>query len=551
VVRALEQGFSRANVMHLLNGVTKVVSTLEDSVKAIGNKVQTQGHAMENLGVSIDRLQKSTTAAVPAPERRRFRGFVDSDGDYSDYEELKDICGMTLAGGAPLLQDAQQRLVATGKKVTELQRGTLKMLSIRRRVKARYFSHIGGATISNHVLPYGDADWEMLMEETMADLKVDAPAAYDFLTSDISPPAKRVPKNKGKNKGKEKARRKAKRAGTSSHSVDNSSSSGSSSGSDKEAEKTNNAAGAKKAATSKAADGSKAVEPDLTVRAYQPMTQSIAHVLEAIKKRVIPVWFSTVGSRRKTMAKATAANWLENMNNMPDDEDEITEQQRNAPVRPRFICSDDGHGALLAAVKEMFTHLGVADRIRMPSGLGDHENVHTTTGHVALAAMFVRAELEQIAEGIRRKRRGKDNGWYDRWRWELLTVHPLMPTTTEPWRGFVVNDVNSPTRCEFEHPPVPINSVRTRTVRERPTPTGVVPGPRARRGAVTGTRASSGGVRVGGAGATGQAGGGSGATDAAVGDPVLSSVHVVGPAEASDAVGAAGGGDAVGVAESS
>jgi len=549
-LQTLEQGFSGADIMQMLNGVTKVVGSLADSIKAIGNKVQTQGHAMETLGVSINRLEKSTADAVAAPERRRFKGFVDSDGDYSDYEELKNICGTTLKDGAPLLQDAQQRLAETGNTITELQHGTLKMLAIRRRVKSRYFAHIGGAVISNDVLPDGDADWEMLMEETMAHLKVDAPAAYDYLTSDISPPTKRQPKTKGKGKGKGKTKRKAKRAGSGSHSVGNSSSSGSSSSSDQEANGTKTAAVASTAGRRKAANGSKGAEDDSTVRAYQPMTQSIAHVLEAIKKRVVPMWFETVGSHRKTMAKATAKNWLENMNEMPEDEDEVTEEQRNAPVRPRFICADAGHDGLLAAVKEMFTHLGVADRIRLPTGVGNKENVHTTTGHVSLVAMFVRAELEQIAAGIRRKRRGKDNGWYDRWRWELLTVHPLMPTTTAPWRGFVVNDVNAPTRCDFEHPPVPINSVRTRTVRERPTPTDSVPGAQVARGTVTGTVASSGGVGVGGAGATGAAGDASGATEGAAGDPMLSPAHAFGLTQASDSIGAPGVAEAVGATAS-
>jgi len=32
-----------------------------------------------------------------------------------------------------------------------------------------------------------------------------------------------------------------------------------------------------------------------------------------------------------------------------------------------------------------------------------------------MATTFVRSELEEIASGIRRKRRGSDSGWYDSW----------------------------------------------------------------------------------------------------------------------------------------
>ena len=384
---------------------------------------------------------------------------------------------MTLTGGAPLLSDAHTRLAAMGKVVSAKQKGTLKMLSIRRRVKASDFGHVGGGTITNDVVPDTDADWDLLMEETMSDLDIDAPEANDFLTYDISSAAKRkrAARSKGRGeavgKGKGKARRKAKsmcaRDGRNSGS-DSSSGLESSSCPDDEVGATKKVGVATASDEAKKSGGSNG-HP--IIQAYQLMTLSISHVLEAIKKRIVPVWFVTVGSSVKTMGQEAATTWLENMNKLSEDEDEITEEQRNAPVRPRFICSDDGHDGILAAVKEIFVHLGVGDRIRLPVGLGNQENACTTTGHVALAATFVRAELEKIAAGVRRKSRGKENGWYDRWRWDVITVHPLMPTTTEPWRGLIITDTNSPTRCDFDHPPVPVNAMRTRTVQARPAPT--------------------------------------------------------------------------------
>lgn len=152
------------------------------------------------------------------------------------------------------------------------------------------------------------------------------------------------------------------------------------------------------------------------MRAYQPMTQSIVQVLEVVERRVFSTWFEAVSSNRNTMGQTTAANSLETMDKMRDDADEITQEQRNAPLRPRFLCSDNGLDAILAAVKETFIHLDGVDRIRVPEGLGNKENFQNTTGHVALVSMFMRAELEPNAAGVRRKRRGKVNAWYNRWR---------------------------------------------------------------------------------------------------------------------------------------
>jgi len=197
--------------------------------------------------------------------------------------------------------------------------------------------------------------------------------------------------------------------------------------------------------------------------------------LEAIKKRVVPVWFETVGSAVGTMNKAVATEWLEDMSKDLQHDGSPpppTKEGETLHVRPRCICADKGHDGIVDALKEMFTFLAVSDRIKEPARRGDKQNVHSTSGHVALIAAFVRAELEQIASGVRRKRRGNDNGWYDRWRWDVVTVGPLMPTTVKPCRGLIINDCNEPDRFTFEYPPVPINYIRTRVVRSRPESSG-------------------------------------------------------------------------------
>jgi len=443
-----------------------MVATLSSEVLQFRQEMQRRGKVMEDVSIFISKLKQ----AESSKSVRR----VDSDEEYVDFDELKSIVGGTPAdGGTPVLAEAMGRLSSTGKKVTALQMGTLKMLPIRRRVKARTFGDIGGATISNKVLRDGDGDWEMMMEETMDELKLDPPEAYDFLTSAISPPAasatrlrpSRRRRKRGKGKGKDRANADS---GTDARSCTSS---------DQPTEK-----GKKK---------KKAKKPE-SKRAYQPMTQTISHALEAIKKRVVPVWFEAVGSAVGTMDNKVAAEWLEDMNKdlqvggspspPPKEGEEIHE-------RPRFICADEGHDGIVDALKAMFIFLAVSDRIKEPARRGDKQNVQCTAGHFAMVTTFVRVELEQIASGIRRKRRGNDNGWYDRWRWEVVNVRPLISTTLTPWRGVIITDCNEPTRFNFEYPPVPINSIRTRVVRSRPVTNNVAGAPAGGAAAVGGETA--------------------------------------------------------------
>jgi len=92
-----------------------MVTNLGDAVKSIGDKVNMQGRAMESLGVLIGKMNSAAPATVPVPvARRRVQGFVDTDEEYSDYEEHKAVAG---------------------KELTVLQRGMLQMLVIRKRAK--------------------------------------------------------------------------------------------------------------------------------------------------------------------------------------------------------------------------------------------------------------------------------------------------------------------------------------------------------------------------------------------------------------------------------
>lgn len=446
------RSLSSDTLLGMMSTMSGVVATLSAEVSQFRQEMQRRGKVMEDVSIFMNKLQQPGSSC--GGTRRR-----DSDEEYVEFDELKTIVGGAPAeGGTPVLAEAMARLSSTGKKITALQMGTLKMLPIRRRVKARTFGDIGGATVTNKVLRDGDGDWEVMMEETMDELNVDAPEAYDFLTSVISSPSssttRRRPCKRQRKKGKAKAKGKA--------NADSSSDGRTTSSSDNPTEKDKKKKKRKK--------------PEKK-RAYQPMTQTISHALEAIKKRVVPVWFEAVGSAVGTMNKAVATEWLQDMSKDLQQDGSPPPPPKEGEtlhVRPRFICADEGHDGIVDALKEMFTFLAVGDRIKEPARRGDKQNVQSTSGHVAMIAAFVRAELEQIASGVRRKRRGNDNGWYDRWRWEVVTVRPLMPTTVTPCRGLIISDCNEPDRFTFEYPPVPINSIRTRVVRSRPDSSGVV-----------------------------------------------------------------------------
>jgi len=191
----------------MMSTMSGVVATLSEEVSQFRQEMQRRGKVMEDVSVFTCNLQQPGSSCGGTRQR-------DSDKEYVDFDELKTIFGGTPAeGGTPVLADATALLSSTGKKITPLQMDTIKMLPIRRRVKARTFGDIGGATVTNKVLRDGDGDWEVMMDETMDELNVDAPEAYEFLTSVISSPStsttRRRPCKRKRNKGKAKAKDKA------------------------------------------------------------------------------------------------------------------------------------------------------------------------------------------------------------------------------------------------------------------------------------------------------------------------------------------------------
>lgn len=176
------RSMSSDTLMGLMSAMSGMVATHSSEVVQFRKEMQRRGKVMEDVSIFISKRKQSDSSK----SARR----IDSDEEYVAFYELKAIVGSTREdGGTPVFSEAIGRLSSTKKKVTVLQMGTLKMLSIRLRVKARTFGDIGGVTISNKVLHDEDGDCEMMMEEAMDELKLDPPEAYDLSTSVISPPA--------------------------------------------------------------------------------------------------------------------------------------------------------------------------------------------------------------------------------------------------------------------------------------------------------------------------------------------------------------------------
>lgn len=416
----------------LITAATGLVSALSSEVKTMVQKVQTQGGSIERLGVAISEFKKR-----PRPTRRFVPAGVE---EYSDHEELFSMFGY----GGPILSDSAAYAAKPDVKLSEMKRGALMMLNVRARVKARSFAEVGAAVVTKDVIHHPDVDFQMILEETMDEHKMDEKDAYTYLRSWISGPEPRV--KTAKQAAAEKKRAEAYKA---KHGKEKRASS----------------------ATDKR-------------RAYQPMMQSISHMYEAIKRPVVAAWFAAVEQGELKMSPEEATEWLKDIN---------PRKKPDEAAQPRFMASARGRPAMTVAMHAMYIHLGVSDRIRSPKHCGDVETAYGTSGHYALGLMFVRNALAQVASGQRR-RSGVDNGWYDLWRAELEGLKPLLPNNTTPWNGLVFTDATDPRRFLFDDEAAPIVGKRIRG-RLPPAPNGG--GPAGGSSAAGGT-SSVGGATAGG-----------------------------------------------------
>jgi len=171
-----------------------------------------------------------------------------------------------------------------------------------------------------------------------------------------------------------------------------------------------------------------------------------------MKKKAVAAWHEEVHEKADAMTPAGATEWLSNCR---------IEAGGPRLVKTRVEASERSVKSIVAAVKASFVYLTVRDRIKEPAQIGDSERVTTTWGHVSLAASFVRAELEKIEAGGKIRHTDLDGGWYDRWRWEALSLKAFVPISKTPWHGLVIDDTWDDKPFKFPQDPVVFSGSRT------------------------------------------------------------------------------------------
>ncbi|KAK1867227.1 hypothetical protein I4F81_009734 [Pyropia yezoensis] len=166
-----------------------------------------------------------------------------------------------------------------------------------------------------------------------------------------------------------------------------------------------------------------------TLKASVPLALVLPHTIENLKKRMVPAWFDYNGVDMLKMSDIDAVKWL---------------------IEDKYASSEDGGKGIGAAVKDGLLSLGSDHRIK-DGGVGVGQLTECTTGHFNMAACFVRSYLELIVVDNRgRRRKGKDFGWYVRYRAEGMRSNRFLPTDDKPYRGMVLVDAADQNRMMFD-----------------------------------------------------------------------------------------------------
>lgn len=170
-------------------------------------------------------------------------------------------------------------------------------------------------------------------------------------------------------------------------------------------------------------------KPMRTFKASVPLALVLPHTIENLKKRMVPAWFAHNGVDMHKMSDIDAVKWL---------------------MEDKYSSSEDGGKGVGAAVKDGLLSLGADHRIK-DGGVGVGQLIECTTGHFNMAACFVRSYLELIVSDDRgRRRKGKDFGWYVRYRAEGMRTVRFLPTDGKPYRGMVLVDAADKNKMMFD-----------------------------------------------------------------------------------------------------
>lgn len=173
-------------------------------------------------------------------------------------------------------------------------------------------------------------------------------------------------------------------------------------------------------------DQSKA-EP-IAVRAGIPLHAVQPHLIEAIKKRVIPSFFAAVDLNFRTVTLIQVLRWL---------------------AGNQYTASENGKKALREGVLAMYKYLGVTDRMQQ-NDVGNGLVVNLSIGHYALVSCCVRHCLEMaVMKAYNRstRRTGVEPGLYVRWRVELLRVDQFLEKDNDARRGLAFTDGHDASRA--------------------------------------------------------------------------------------------------------
>lgn len=166
-----------------------------------------------------------------------------------------------------------------------------------------------------------------------------------------------------------------------------------------------------------------------TLKASVPLALVLPLTLENLKKRIVPSWFVYNALNMLKMSHINAVKWMK---------------------EDKYLSSKGGGKGTGAAVKDGNLSLEADHRIK-DGGVSVGQFIECTTGHVNMAAGFVRSYLELIVSDDRGRRgKGKDLGWFVRYRAEGMRTVRFLPTDCKPYRGMLLVDAAEKNKIMFD-----------------------------------------------------------------------------------------------------
>lgn len=388
--------------------VREKLAVVSDAVSGASSKLETHGKAIESFGSIMNGLKTSVNCLTDVIRGHlsqesggagegKMSSPVDPESavvnvDATDPQVPTKVRRLETASGdvkeAAMQASFMKRLQA---EATERVIGMHHMIAIRRIVNDRLTKSMSTANTCAEVYHDADTFARLVLESVIQHFECNEMQAKVFLKSTIIQPTKK--------RGGAAVKSSTPAVNASSSSDD----------------------------AKHAVDDQPESEP-ITVRAAIPLHAVQPHLIEAIKKRVVPTFFSAVGLNARTITLMQVMRWL---------------------ARNLYTNSDNGRKAMRECVLVMYRYLGVSDRVQ-DKDVGDGPVVVLSVGHYALVSCFVRHALEMaVAKAYSRstRRTGVEPGLYVRWRTELLRVNEFLEKDNDAHRGMSLLDGDNENRA--------------------------------------------------------------------------------------------------------